>query len=103
MSKHSLEMSRYPRIQRSLTLDNWTNSSLREPVIGNGVKWNSGFIPHDQPSPDAVEDWLCDQGREVRNECLESDGAVLHEPNCVASDINVLGSWVAGAFSHQCH
>ena len=28
-------------------LDNWTNSSLREPVIGNGVKWDSGFVPLD--------------------------------------------------------
>lgn len=80
-------------------LDIWTNSTLREPVIDNGVKWDSGFVPLDQPSPGAVEDWWCDQGREVLNECLESDGADLHEPDCVAPDINVLGSWVAGAFS----
>jgi hypothetical protein len=46
-----------------------------------------------------VEDWWCDQGSEVLNECLESDGAGLHEPDCVAPDINVLGSWMAGAFS----
>ena len=61
-------------------LDNWTNSSLREPMIGNGVKWYSGFVPLDQPSPGAVDDWWCDQGCEVLNECLESDGAGLHEP-----------------------
>ena len=37
-------------------LDNWTNNSLREPVIGNGDEWDSGFVPLDQPSPDAVEE-----------------------------------------------
>ena len=30
---------------------------------------------------------------------MESDGGGLHEPDHVAPDLNVPGSWVAGAFS----
>ena len=71
---------------------------MREPAIGNGVKLDSDFVPLDQPSPGAVEDWWCDQGREVLNECLESNGAGLHEPDYVALDVDVPGWWVAGAF-----
>ena len=72
-------------------LENWTNNRLREHVIGNGVKWESVFVPLDQSSLDAIEDWWCDQGSEVLNECLESDDAGLHEPGCVAPDFNALG------------
>ena len=56
-------------------------------------------MPLDQPSPDAVKDWWCDQGSEVLTECLKTDGAGLQEPDSVAPDVNVLGSWVTGAFS----
>ena len=55
-------------------------------MIGDGVRWDSGVVPLDQPSPDAVEDWWCDQGGEVLKECLESDGGGLHDPG-VPSDL----------------
>jgi hypothetical protein len=79
-------------------LENWTNSSLAEPVIGDGLKWDSGFVPLDQPSPDAVEDWWCDQEGDVLTECLKTSVG-LQEPDSVAPDVNVLGSWVTGAFN----
>ena len=80
-------------------LANWTNNSLIGPVIGDGVKWDSGLVPLDQPSHDAVEDWWCDQRSEVLTECLKTDGAGLQEPDFEDPDVNVLGSWVIGAFS----
>ena len=36
-------------------LGTWTCSSLREPVISDGVRWDSGVVPLDQPSPRAVK------------------------------------------------
>ena len=72
-------------------LANWTNNSLVEPVIGDGLKWDSGFVSLDQPSPDVAEHWWCDQGNEVLTECLKTAGAGLQEPDSMTPDVNVLG------------
>jgi hypothetical protein len=52
-------------------LENWTNNSLAEPVIGDGPKWDSKFVPLDQPSPDDVEDWWCNQEGDVLLRCQQ--------------------------------
>ena len=68
--------------------------------FGRGtIRWDLGVVPLDKPSPGAVKGWWCYQGSEVLKECLESDGAGLHEPRRVASDVHVLGSGISGASS----
>ena len=85
-------------VQKSM-LNTWSCSSVPEPVMGSSAKWSDNFAPLDQPSPGAVDDWWCDQSASALKECLDSEGSGLQEPDCVAPDVNVLGAWVAGAFS----